>query len=550
MSRLFRRGKQLIIGGKTFPDLDMDFDIKFGDEDEPDVSTVTVYNLSPDSVAHIKPGQSLTLNAGYNGNLGNILSGHISDIQQGKDSVDHSYKVMVTPENLTLLTKTVNKTYSPGVTAMQIVTELLRESGIESGNITLENNITYDTGKIISGSLAKALQDIATETNSFYFNRNGIIFIVANRYELDTGFLLRPDTGLIGSPEVIDIDGAIGYKITCLLNPLFVLGSVFRLESKMLSGLFRVQTGSHSGDFITTVNCLPTNNVSRYVPPVKLTSVSGGNTNKDKIWNYMTNKGFSRAATSGAMGNMEQESGYDPNADEGGEGGATGYGGFGIMQWTGGRRETLFDIASIWGQAYNDLLFQLDYMWWEITDGPESSSFSVYGGLSGGLSEYMAFTDPIAACDMWESSLERAGIPMMENRHRYAQEVYDWNGQSSTASGATGGDGAFGAGAFQCACGCGLDCVPELKDKMNQVWNNVGGGITITSGARCPSQNAADGGVPDSLHLTGEACDCYISGSSVDYLHQQAQAVGLGTIRYYSSGFVHCQIYPADWVSD
>jgi len=539
VSRLFRRGKQLIIGGKTFPDLDMDFDVKFGDENEPDVSTVTVYNLSPDSVAHIKIGQRLTLNAGYDGNLGNILSGSISDIQQGKDSVDHSYKVMVTPENLTLLTKTVNKTYSPGVTAMQIVTELLRESGIESGNVTLENNITYDSGKIISSSLVKALQDIATETNSFYFNRNGIIFIVANRYELDTGFLLRPDTGLIGSPEVIDIDGQVGYKITCLLNPLFVLGSVFRLESKMLSGLFRVQTGNHSGDFITTVNCLPTNEVSRYVPPIKLTNVSGGNTNKDKIWNYLKNQGFSRGATAGVMGNIEQESGYDPNSENS-------IGAFGIFQWLGDRREALEVYASQKGQAYNDLMLQLDFFMYEVTVGGESSSFDDYGGING----FKQISDPIEACNIFESCFERSGGSAMENRQRYAQEVYDWSGQSSTASGATGGDGAFGAGAFQCACGCGLDCVPELKDKMNQVWNNVGGGITITSGARCPSQNAADGGVPDSLHLTGEACDCYISGSSVDYLHQQAQAVGLGTIRYYSSGFVHCQVYPTDMVWD
>lgn len=539
MSRLFKRGKQLIIGGKTFPDLDMDFDVKFGDEDEPDVSMVTVYNLSPDSVAHIKPGQRLTLNAGYDGNLGNILSGHISDIQQGKDSVDHSYKVMVTPENLTTLTKTVNKTYSPGVTAMQIVTELLRESGIESGNITLENNITYENGKIISGSLAKALQDIAKETNSFYFNRNGIIFIVANRYELDTGFLLRPDTGLIGSPEVIDIDGQVGYKITCLLNPLFVLGSVFRLESKMVSGLFRVQNGSHSGDFITTVNCLPTTEVSRYVPPVKLTNVSGGNTNKDKIWNFLQNQGFSRGATAGVMGNIEQESGYDPNSENS-------IGAFGIFQWLGDRREALEIYASQKGQAYNDLMLQLDFFMYEVTIGGESSSFDDYGGING----FKQISDPIQACDIFEACFERSGGDAMENRRRYAQDVYDWNGQSSTASGATGGDGNFPAGAFQCACGCGLDCVPELKNKMNQVWDNVGGGITITSAARCPYQNGIDGGVSDSLHLTGEACDCYISGASVDYLYNQAQAVGLGTYRYYSSGFVHCQTYPADVIWD
>ena len=197
----------------------------------------------------------------------------------------------------------------------------------------------------------------------------------------------------------------------------------------------------------------------------------------------------------------------------------------------------------------NELLFQLDYFNWEITIGPESDSFSVYGSLSGGLNEFKQFTDPIAACYTFEESFERSGGQGMSQRLEYAQAVYDWNGQTAGLYEGTGGDGNFPAGAFQCECGCGLDCVPELKDKMNQLWDIVGP-LTVTGPARCESQNYADGGVPDSLHLTGEACDVVSYSGGVDYVADNAQSVGLGTLRYYSSGFTHCQTYPTDRVMD
>jgi len=74
---------------------------------------------------------------------------------------------------------------------------------------------------------------------------------------------------MIGSPEEIEIDGTKGYKFTMCLNPMMTTGSVFRVESKNVNGLWRVQDGTHSGsNFETVVNCLPTDKVMRYVPPV------------------------------------------------------------------------------------------------------------------------------------------------------------------------------------------------------------------------------------------------------------------------------------------
>ena len=75
--------------------------------------------------------------------------------------------------------------------------------------------------------------------------------------------------------------------------------------------------------------------------------------------------------------------------------------------------------------------------------------------------------------------------------------------------------------------------------------------LVITSGFRCPYQNAKDGGASDSLHMEGAACDLYTPGMSramVDEIAYCAQQVGLGTLKYYSNLFVHVQTYPADRV--
>lgn len=549
VSNLFKRKKQLYINNVLMPDLEIDFNIDFNKKDEQTVNDVSIINLTPETINGIQGGQTVILNAGYADNVGNVLVGKISDIETKSNGVDRTLKLMVTPDANVILSQTVSKTYAPGTMASFVVKDLLNSVDMEVGTIKLDKDICYTDGKVFSGTVNAALKEIVAASNSFMFVRCNIIYIVDSIYEIDTGVLLNASTGLIGSPETIDMDGSTGYKIQSLLNPMLTIGSVFRLESRYLSGLFRVEYGTHSGsDFITTVNCYPTNEVSRWVPPAKSSggSASGGNTPKEKIWVFLINKGFSKAAAAGVMGNIELESGYDTNAENAS-------GAYGLFQWLGDRRSGLEAYATSRGCAVDDLQLQMEYFYYEITEGGESSCFPSYTDLSS-LDEFKGLSDPEQAAILFEAAFERSGGAAIDDRISYAVAVYSWDGgganSSSDSYSGDGGDGYFGAGAFQCACGCGLDCVPELKNKMNQMWENVGGGIQITSGARCEYQNAIDGGVPDSLHLTGEACDCYIPGAGVDYLYNAAQAVGLGTLRYYGMGFVHCQTWPADAVMD
>lgn len=543
MSNLFRRKKQLIINNVVMPDLEIDFNIAFNADDEQPVNDVSIVNLTPETIRGIGNGQTVILNAGYGDNIGNLLIGKISDVATSSSGVDRTLKLMVAPDANVILSTTVSKSYAPDTMASFVVKDLLNGIGLEVGTIKLNADICYTDGKVFSGTVDAALKEIVQATSSFMFVRCNIIYIVDSVYEIDTGILLNASTGLIGSPEVVDINGAKGYKITSLLNPMLTLGSVFRLESKYLSGLFRAQDGTHSGDFLTVVNCFPADEVSRYVPPVKNSGGGGENTPKGRIWTFLINKGFSKAATAGVMGNIELESGYDTNAENPS-------GAYGLFQWLGGRREGLEAFATVKSCAVNDQQLQMEYFYYEITEGGESDCFPAYTDLPS-LDAFKSLTDPEAAAILFEQAFERSGGAGMSERINYALAVYAWDG-GQAANGGSGSSGTdhFGADAFKCACGCGLDCVQELKDKINQICDNTGQEFVITSAARCENQNRIDNGVSNSEHLYGRACDGYIPGAGVDYLYNAAQNVGLGTIRYYSSGFVHCQTSSYDDILD
>jgi len=96
-----------------------------------------------------------------------------------------------------------------------------------------------------------------------------------------------------------------------------------------------------------------------------------GSDNAQKVWNYLKGQALSDAQAAGMMGNMQQESSFDPERIESG-GNSTnptdaGSGGWGLVQWTPGSK--VIDIAqslNITDPIY-ELSTQLDIVWGEIS---------------------------------------------------------------------------------------------------------------------------------------------------------------------------------------
>lgn len=90
----------------------------------------------------------------------------------------------------------------------------------------------------------------------------------------------------------------------------------------------------------------------------------GPDTVQYKVWNGLRAAGYSEAATAAAMGNIEHESGFDTSAIEKGSGK-----GFGLVQWTGGRRTAYEKYAKSLGKPVSDVATQINYLLQELDAG-------------------------------------------------------------------------------------------------------------------------------------------------------------------------------------
>lgn len=114
---------------------------------------------------------------------------------------------------------------------------------------------------------------------------------------------------------------------------------------------------------------------------------------------FFMGKGLTRAQAAGIAGNAGQESSYDPNAPGGG-----------LFQTIGGRGVPQGSSVSA----------QLESAWREMIARGEVSGIKRTGS-------------PEEAARFFEQNFERAGIPAMSNRERYARQAYGGGGGGSAS---------------------------------------------------------------------------------------------------------------------
>lgn len=155
-----------------------------------------------------------------------------------------------------------------------------------------------------------------------------------------------------------------------------------------------------------------------------------GNTNLEKIYNYLLGKGLSTVQAAGAVGNIAQESGGEPTIVQGGGKSSDPSGisaGWGIIQWTPGSKILgIAQAAGITGDIAS-LETQLEILWWHMTNTSPT-------GVKNFLEEYKTVTDVEHATRLYEQKMEGAGVPAMANRIAAAKNALSYE-QNPTAGG-------------------------------------------------------------------------------------------------------------------
>ena len=180
------------------------------------------------------------------------------------------------------------------------------------------------------------------------------------------------------------------------------------------------------------------------------TTILVGTDNEEKIWNFFVGQGLSGQATAGIMGNLQQESTFDPSAHQTAGAWADMSNNYneavGLFQWDGGNRPQMIKAAESQGLALQvletssdqNLAWQLNYSLGQMKGTSPTGTQNVFGGLQ----KSPQSTDPKAAATFFnhgfESGSDPGGVRESNAATIYAKYSGGGGGGSSSSSSSGG----------------------------------------------------------------------------------------------------------------
>lgn len=168
-----------------------------------------------------------------------------------------------------------------------------------------------------------------------------------------------------------------------------------------------------------------------------------GNDNVEKAFRYFVSKGLTPEQSAGILGNLIAESGVSPTKIQGGGNSndphSAGGGGWGLIQWTPGSKIiSVAEQAGITTPIY-ELGTQLEIIWWHLNNiSPR--------GFRDSLEHLKGTTTIEEATESFEYKMEGAGVKRMEERIKFAKEVFNSYGSVVTTSSPVAGGCNLSAG--------------------------------------------------------------------------------------------------------
>ena len=265
---LFKRSIIIQTGKVTInaDDLDMEFDVEFDDDTETNESEITVYNLSDTTIQNIKKGEKLTLTAGYKEDTGIILSGFISQVKTSFDDLDKVTTIKVVDSAGGAEREIKDLAFAKGVSASKVLRKLIEMTKLPLAVFSIQRDFVYKDGLTINDGLMETIKKQAQVCGVSAYVNKGQVYVQPLSKGEDVNFSLTVDTGLISLSEFEEeittekfTDAVKGYEITMLLQHRISTGSILNIQSKNVSGRYRVREGQHTydgSDFLTKVKAI------------------------------------------------------------------------------------------------------------------------------------------------------------------------------------------------------------------------------------------------------------------------------------------------------
>lgn len=251
--------------GKKIEDLRIRFRCEKTNESTPNDGKIEIFNLA-DNTRSMLEGKNtrVKLQIGYlgvpqrssaglnvTGTTGNVELVFIGNVTKAVHKIEGGEK----PDIITTLevadggnkfrNARLDKGYPPNTTLQRVYDDLITELGLGKGSVKGIPDKTYANGLALSGLVRDHLNTLSRANKLEWSIQDETLQIIPQQEgATSTTIELDPDSGLIGSPSKT----AKGVEFNSLIQPKIRPGTMIKLTSKLVSGIFKVRKVVHEGD--------------------------------------------------------------------------------------------------------------------------------------------------------------------------------------------------------------------------------------------------------------------------------------------------------------
>lgn len=232
------------------------FSLEKSDTSTANTGKITVYNLNPEQLNILSQTDChIALRAGYGANMPLIATGTITYTSTSLESADHATEIEFT-ESLTAIRDTyVAVGLSGSINAKRIIEYFAAEMGVAVSYSKSAKFAQFRNGFSFVGSAQTGLSKVCNMCGLSWTLQNGVLQVRAGIDAMSyKAYLLSAETGLVDIPNGITFtptgssEKKKGWEISYLMNGAIGINDCVKIQSKVISGVFRVMKLSISGD--------------------------------------------------------------------------------------------------------------------------------------------------------------------------------------------------------------------------------------------------------------------------------------------------------------
>lgn len=262
MAKNFGRKYRLLIGpsggaGFEVTDLHIHFTLERSDQEASNTAKLEIWNLNESHKATLKQDDcTVTLFAGYENMTPLVFSGGVSYVTHDMDGTDKKSTVEVEDGLVATKDTYLSLSYEGVVSSKTILDDTAAKMGLP---VEYSYNAEFQdipNGYSFVGMAKDVLNVICKTSNLSWSVQFGVLQIKKTGDTMNRSvFVLSEETGMLGWPKQVSItdetdgkDDDEGWEVEFLMNAAIAVDDYVYLESKLVTGYFRVKKIAIEGD--------------------------------------------------------------------------------------------------------------------------------------------------------------------------------------------------------------------------------------------------------------------------------------------------------------